>query len=242
MGQSIQSTRWTRRVQRTQTTPTAKRLSALPFSRTSRTHLSGTTTAFGTRTQRTTVPGIIGPNGKHNATKDAPDTAHAPQPDTNHANVQLATSTDYVTWSVHNASNDPLPEVGAWARQGVTDNAARLPKSNVWAPAITQRAKDKKYVLYYSALSSDALPANIYTVKGHHPPPHCVGAAISDSPLGPFNPVNASIACPLAKGGAIDPAVITDTDGTIYVAWKVDGNNIGKWPAFHVAIAPYANA
>jgi len=29
------------------------------------------------------------------------------------------------------------------------------------------------------------------------------------------------------RGGSIDPAGFVDTDGTIYVVWKIDGNNIG---------------
>lgn len=56
---------------------------------------------------------------------------------------------------------------------------------------------------------------------------HCIGTAIADQPTGPFVPSNTPLACPLDKGGAIDPAGFLDKDGTRYVVYKVDGNSIG---------------
>jgi len=56
---------------------------------------------------------------------------------------------------------------------------------------------------------------------------HCVGAATSTNPLGPFNPQAQPIDCNTSGGGAIDPSGFQDTDGTRYVAYKVDGNNLG---------------
>jgi beta-xylosidase len=70
-------------------------------------------------------------------------------------------------------------------------------------------------VLYYSA-NSAAEPAR-----------HCVGAAVGSDILGPFTPLPDPIACPLSAGGAIDPSGFTDTDGTHYVVYKVDGSSIG---------------
>src|SRR4051794_25995526 len=49
------------------------------------------------------------------------------------------------------------------------------------------------FVIYYSA-----------TTK-HNPNQHCVGAAISKTVAGPYIPLNTTIACNHAKGGAIDP-------------------------------------
>lgn len=169
----------------------------------------------------------IQPNATH---PDPNGGAHQPEIGQQvYANVQVATSTDYVTWQLRNASEDPLPTVGDWARKGTeAKTVAGLGKSNVWAPAIIQRDTDHKYVLYYSALAKNQTLPDEMKFE-HHPPAHCVGAAVSesDSPLGPFIPADASLACPTSEGGAIDPAVIKDADGTIWTLWKVDGNNIG---------------
>lgn len=55
---------------------------------------------------------------------------------------------------------------------------------------------------------------------------HCVGAATSSSPEGPYTPVDNPVACPLDQGGAIDADGFIDTDGTIYVVYKIDGNSL----------------
>ena len=57
--------------------------------------------------------------------------------------------------------------------------------------------------------------------------PHCIGSALSASPAGPFEPSTDFLACPQKAGGAIDPEAIIDEDKTLYVVYKVDGNNIG---------------
>lgn len=76
-----------------------------------------------------------------------------------------------------------------------------------------------KYVMYYSAISESA---TTFPVR------HCVGAATSDSPEGPFTPIEQALACPLEDGGAIDPNGFIDTDGSIYVIYQVCGNAMGK--------------
>ena len=42
-----------------------------------------------------------------------------------------------------------------------------------------------------------------------------------------LTPLPTALACPTELGGALDPPPIIDIDGTIYVAYKVDGNNHG---------------
>lgn len=62
---------------------------------------------------------------------------------------------------------------------------------------------------------------------------HCVGAATSRSILGPYNPTERPLACPLSEGGAIDPAGFFDpTTNKTYFTYKVDGNslNTGNGP------------
>ncbi|GAB7351351.1 hypothetical protein MBLNU459_g2035t1 [Dothideomycetes sp. NU459] len=134
------------------------------------------------------------------------------------SNVQLAVSDDFDKWTLLNYTHDPLPTAGDWANRNITNTTeGPVSRSNVWAPAILQRPSDGKFVLYYAAAAKD---------RGRT---HCVGAAVSNtsSPAGPYIPLDTPLACPVDKGGAIDPAPYIDTDGSIYVAWKVDGNNIG---------------
>jgi len=116
-------------------------------------------------------------------------------------NIQLATSTDPgKPWAISKA--DALPDVGSWATTGVT-----------WAPHVINRG-DGTFVLYYAARSPS---------QGAH----CVGAATSPSPSGPFTPQPSPIACQAAGGGAIDPAGFQDADGTRYMVYKVDGSSLG---------------
>lgn len=56
---------------------------------------------------------------------------------------------------------------------------------------------------------------------------HCVGVATATTPTGPYTPQAQPIACATSGGGAIDPAGFQDSDGTRYVVYKVDGNNLG---------------
>ncbi|CAD0096128.1 unnamed protein product, partial [Aureobasidium vineae] len=143
------------------------------------------------------------------------------------SNVQMATSPNFKDWTLMNHTHDPLPQLGEWCRRGLTENLN--PKANVWAPAVIKRPSDGKFVLYYSAAIENATR-----------PSHCVGAAISESssPAGPYMPLNATIACPVEEGGAIDPSPFIDTDGSFFVTYKVDGNNVGHGGACNNMKAP----
>lgn len=149
------------------------------------------------------------------------------------SNVQIATSSDFVKWELLNSSHDPLPVTGTWSTQGLTKTEPHIPKGNVWAPGLIQRPSDNKFVMYYAAdkadPQNDTIAASVPKADGRHPPPHCVGAAVSQGldPAGPYEPLNETLACPVDQGGAIDPAGFQDADGTLYVVYKVDGNNIG---------------
>ena len=56
---------------------------------------------------------------------------------------------------------------------------------------------------------------------------HCVGVATASTAKGPYaHASNTSLACPISQGGAIDPDGFIDTDGTIYVVYKIDGNSL----------------
>ena len=69
--------------------------------------------------------------------------------------------------------------------------------------------------MYYAALPNDGSGL------------HCIGAATANNPLGPFVPEAGVFVCPEDQGGAIDPDVFRDDDGTIYVSYKIDGSAIG---------------
>ncbi|KAL1301639.1 hypothetical protein AAFC00_005862 [Neodothiora populina] len=132
------------------------------------------------------------------------------------SNVQIATSKDYANWTLMDSLHDPLPTLGAWVTNQMSDTHPPVPKANVWAPEILQRPDDGKFIMYYSAAAKNATGS------------HCIGAAISDSgPAGPYTALDGPIVCPVHVGGAIDPVSFVDVDGTMYIAWKIDGNNAG---------------
>jgi hypothetical protein len=61
-----------------------------------------------------------------------------------------------------------------------------------------------------------------------HPRRHCIGAAVSDKPMGPYTPLSSPLVCDIEEGGAIDPQYFHDplTDES-FLLYKVDGNAIG---------------
>jgi len=69
--------------------------------------------------------------------------------------------------------------------------------------------------MYYSATA-------LASPGGAH---HCVGAATADTILGPYVPLNSSLVCPLAQGGAIDAAGFKDWSDKGY-GW---GRNLSSW-------------
>lgn len=95
---------------------------------------------------------------------------------------------------------DALPTLPSWSEEGY-----------VWAPAVLA-LPDGTYVLYYATRD---------TASGRM----CVSRATGDSPAGPFTDDSSkAFVCPLDKGGAIDPSVYVDDDGTAYLLWKDDGD------------------
>ncbi|KAL4902177.1 hypothetical protein BDW74DRAFT_65069 [Aspergillus multicolor] len=118
-------------------------------------------------------------------------------------NVQVAHSSDSDNWDFLE-DHDALP--GPYF-----DWVADDPQP--WAPDVFQRA-DGQYVMYYSAIPRADERR------------HCLGVATSSAIEGPYTPVGGddAWACPLDQGGAIDASGFRDDDGTLYVAYKVDGS------------------
>lgn len=114
----------------------------------------------------------------------------------NQLNIQTLTSTDLVHWR---PGPDALPQLGRWASTG-----------NTWAPEVLKTGA--QYSLYYVARdkASDK---------------QCIGRAVAAAPGGPFrDEAAAPLVCQARLGGSIDPDPVRDTDGSLYLYWKNDGN------------------
>ncbi|KIW03199.1 uncharacterized protein PV09_05425 [Verruconis gallopava] len=132
----------------------------------------------------------------------------------NQYNVQLAKSPTF-NGPWSVLAQDALPTLAPWAQ------------GPVWGPD-----DDGQYIMYYSAALKE--------FTSHH----CVGAALSSTPEGPFQPVgDVPLICPdptgqgtnvnptiasAGIGGAIDASGFTDIDGQRYIVYKVDGNSLGS--------------
>lgn len=115
----------------------------------------------------------------------------------NSKHVQLLYSNDLRTWK---ALPDAMPALATWVRKEVP---------HVWSPEVIQIKS--RYVLYYTAhdVASDR---------------QCVGAAVSDSPTGPFvDAAKAPLVCQVELGGTIDASPLL-ADGRLYLYFKNDGN------------------
>jgi arabinan endo-1,5-alpha-L-arabinosidase len=118
-------------------------------------------------------------------------------------NIQVSSSTDLVNWS---DVREALPSLPRWAR---------LEFGFVWAPDVSMT--DDGYLMYYVA-----------RYKVGQGGTQCIGAAVSESPEGPFKPVgDEPFICQIEEGGSIDPTTFIDDDGERYVLWKNDGNSGG---------------
>ncbi|KAI1373859.1 glycoside hydrolase family 43 protein [Hypoxylon crocopeplum] len=114
--------------------------------------------------------------------------------------IPVATSSD--TWSWTLTGNDALPNPGSW----VDPN-----DQGIWAPDV-QKNDNGVYVMYYTAHQNGGT--------------HCIGAATSNTALGPFTPQSAPLICDAAGGGVIDASGYDDGVNR-WILWKVDGNNLG---------------
>jgi beta-xylosidase len=114
-------------------------------------------------------------------------------------NIQVASSTDFVHWTL---LPDALPTLPSWSSSGLT-----------WAPSVIQIGN--QFVMYYTTHST-ALKTQ------------CVSVATSNNPAGPFSDTSTQpLVCQSDKGGTIDPMPLAD-HGALYLYFKNDGNSIGQ--------------
>ncbi len=125
---------------------------------------------------------------------------------TDGANVQMASSTDLLSWQVLRNEqvpgrlHDAMPILPPWVTAGFT-----------WAPEVLQTPGG--FVLYFTAR---------HTASGLQ----CVGAATSQSPRGPFtSQASEPLVCQRDLGGTIDASPFRAPDGQLYLYFKNDGNN-----------------
>lgn len=120
------------------------------------------------------------------------------------ANVQMAISRDLKNWSPVMAGNrlyDALPKLPEWAATGRT-----------WAPEVLRLGN--RYVLYFTAQERKSGL-------------QCVGVALAENdPRGPFVPQgDVPLVCQRGEGGTIDASPFRDSDGSLWLLYKSDGNN-----------------
>ena len=118
---------------------------------------------------------------------------------------------------------DALPQLPKWTVSGFQ-----------WAPSVWARP-DGTYVMYYSTpatiplecLAKASSAGCVRTAKGVSSA-MCISRATSTSPAGPFvDDSSSAFICPVAQGGAIDPSVFIDQNGSPWLLWKSDGDCCG---------------
>lgn len=127
------------------------------------------------------------------------------------------------SWFEGHYLGDALPILPAWTVSGYQ-----------WAPSVWARPGGT-YVMYYSTpathplncLGREPAAACIHTSAGPRTA-YCISRATSSSPAGPFvDGSSSAFVCPVSEGGAIDPSVFIDSEGTPWLLWKSDGDCCG---------------
>lgn len=113
--------------------------------------------------------------------------------------MPVLTSPDLINWTeVGNA----MPVIADWSVSG-----------RHWAPEVIKVGD--RYLSYYTARRADIAQ-------------QAVSVAVSDSPTGPFvDNRSAPLVGQQTEGGSIDPSPFRDTDGSLWLLWKNDGNAAG---------------
>jgi len=157
------------------------------------------------------APSIAGPSYDNPVyDHDFPDPAAIPvdtgyfaySTNSSSVNIPVIESADLATWE---QVGDAMPALPKWAALGF---------GNTWAPGVIQIGDS--YVMYFV----DHDQASNF---------QCIGVATATTPQGSFHDENDSpFICQTDLGGSIDPFPFEDTDGSLHLLWKNDGNCCGK--------------
>ncbi|MGZ8998961.1 MAG: glycoside hydrolase family 43 protein [Allosphingosinicella sp.] len=138
------------------------------------------------------------------------------------SNVQFVRSQNLTRWST---SAEVFPEAGlpAWVDRD---------HPQIWAPEVAFIAG--RYILYFNGrhevLTRTETPPEGARVLQRH----CLGAAVADSPEGPFAGIDTPLVCSEFANGVIDANLFRDgPDGNLYLYFKDDGNCCGAGSAIH---------
>jgi beta-xylosidase len=130
-------------------------------------------------------------------------------------NVQMIRSANLTQWTAP-AEAFPAANLPVWVDRS---------HPQVWAPEVMKVGE--RYVLYYNARHAEL-------TRTERPPQgpevhkrHCLGAAVSDRPEGPFTGVDSPLVCSEFADGVIDAAPFRDGD-SLYLYFKDDGNCCGR--------------
>jgi beta-xylosidase len=116
-------------------------------------------------------------------------------------NIQVSESDDLVNWS---RPREALPRLPFWQPSA---------KGLTWAPEVIETSAG--FVMHYTAR---------HVESGRQ----CLSVAIAESPEGPFvDESDEPFLCQIDLGGSIDSNPFEDEDGTLWLAWKNDGNCCG---------------
>jgi beta-xylosidase len=122
--------------------------------------------------------------------------------------IQVRTSPDLITWT---RGDDALPKLPLWQSTS---------KGLTWAPEVVQT--DAGFVMHYTGRFVEAGK-------------QCLSVAVADDPAGPFvDDSTGPLVCQLKLGGSIDSSPFRDTDGSLWLVWKNDGNCCGQHTHFYL--------
>jgi beta-xylosidase len=135
-------------------------------------------------------------------------------------NVQRIQSADLRNWSRPTEAL-PNPNFPAWV-----DRA----HPQVWAPEVLEI--NGRYVLYFNARHSTLTRVETPSEGPRVLKRHCLGAAVSDRPEGPFTGIDEPLVCNEFEEGVIDAGIFRDGD-SLYLFYKHDGNCCGRKTAIY---------
>ena len=114
--------------------------------------------------------------------------------------IPVLRSRNLVSWEV---VGDALESTAPWTGGG-----------SLWAPAVLRT--DNAWRLYYAAIDRTTST-------------RCIAVASAPAAVGPYRDTSPRpLICDVGAGGAIDPEVFTDRDGTRWLLWKSEGIHEGN--------------